>query len=90
MQTVLDRFPDRKIEVLHSWVASGAEFAEYRWTGTPVDGGETRELIFATLLELDGDRLRRGPTSPGNQAISQPGWARLGRDRTYAFLPDFM
>ena len=59
MQSILDRFPDRKIEILRSWVANGAEFGEYRWTATPADGGDPKELIFATVIELEGDRLRR-------------------------------
>ena len=59
MQTILHRFPDRKIEILRSWVANGAEFGEDRWTATPADGGDPKELIFATVIELDGDRLRR-------------------------------
>ena len=59
MREVLERFPDRRIEVLGCWVADGAEFAEYRWTGTPADGGDPVEVVFGTVLEFTGSRLRR-------------------------------
>lgn len=59
MRSILDRYPDRRIDLLRLWVATGAEFGEYRWTGTPADGGAPRELVFATVIELDGDRVSR-------------------------------
>ncbi len=60
MRDVMKRFPDRRIELLNSWTADGAEFAEYRWTGTPAGGaGERIEMVFAALLEFRNGRLRR-------------------------------
>lgn len=59
MRTVLERWPDRRIEPLTCWVADGAEFAEYRWTGTPAGGGDPVEVVFAAILEFEDGRLRR-------------------------------
>ncbi len=59
MRSVLERFPDRLIEVLNCWIADGAEFAEYRWRGTPAGGGESVDLLFAAILEFKGNSLRR-------------------------------
>ncbi|MGI8530542.1 MAG: nuclear transport factor 2 family protein [Geodermatophilaceae bacterium] len=59
MRQVLERFPDRRIEVLGSWRAEGAEFAEYRWTGTPAGGGQAVSMVFAAVIELDGGQMRR-------------------------------
>jgi len=44
MRQVLERFPDRSVEIVNSWHGDGAKFAEYRWTGTPADGGEPVEM----------------------------------------------
>ncbi len=59
MHTVLDRFPDRRIDLLECWVAEGAEVARYRWTGTPADGGDPVEVLFVTVLEYEDGHLRR-------------------------------
>ena len=59
MRQVLERFPDRRIEIMRSWRADAAEFAEYRWTGTPVGGGQPVTMTFAAVIELDGEQMRR-------------------------------
>jgi len=59
MRSVLERYPDRRIQMLNCWVAEGAEFAEYRWIGTPADGGEPVEAMWATVVEFQGDRIYR-------------------------------
>jgi hypothetical protein len=59
MLSVLERFPDRRIEVVDCWIADGAEFAEYRWRGTPAGGSDPVEMLFAAILAFEGARLRR-------------------------------
>jgi limonene-1,2-epoxide hydrolase len=56
---ILDRFPDRKMEVLRSWTTPDAEFAECRWIGTRTEDGEIVTLHFATIIELNGGLVRR-------------------------------
>lgn len=58
MRDVLERFPDRRIELLECWVADGAEVAMYRWTYTPPDGAPV-EVRFVAVLEFDDGHLRR-------------------------------
>lgn len=59
MRQVLERFPDRRIEILRSWRGDGGEFAEYRWTGTPAGGGQPVTMTFAAVIELDDELMRR-------------------------------
>jgi ketosteroid isomerase-like protein len=59
MRDILERFPDRKIEVLRSWTAPDAEFGEYRWTGTRAADGEAVTYHFATIIELEDGLVRR-------------------------------
>jgi SnoaL-like protein len=58
MHSVLERFPDRRMELLECWVADGAEVARYRWTGTPTAGAPV-EVLFVAVLEFDDGHLRR-------------------------------
>ncbi|PRY51633.1 SnoaL-like protein [Geodermatophilus tzadiensis] len=59
MRQVLERFPDRRMELLECWVAEGVEVARYRWTGTPADGGAPVEVLFVAVLEFEDGHLRR-------------------------------
>ena len=60
MHEILRRFPQRRMTIFKSWSAPGGEFGEGEWlSGTPTDGGEMVRLHFVTLIELEGDLMRR-------------------------------
>ncbi len=72
MRDILDRFPDRKIEVLRSWTASNAEFAEYRWTGTRADDTTARPSRITSRRSLSSrtDWCAASPTSGADDDLA--------------------